>query len=103
MLVLGLWKEFRLRKCWKGFSQSGRQVFLNYSTSSELKVEEFLLQYGYLQMAASLTCFLTPPTSMLNVCFFSPCAFRTNNQLVAFLSKYRDMNFIKSHGRDNAR
>ncbi|KAL3067360.1 hypothetical protein OYC64_017153 [Pagothenia borchgrevinki] len=28
---------------------------------------------------------------------------RTNNQLVAFLSKYRDMNFIKSHGRDNAR
>uniref|UniRef100_A0A3P8TW73 Xylosyltransferase 1 n=1 Tax=Amphiprion percula TaxID=161767 RepID=A0A3P8TW73_AMPPE len=29
--------------------------------------------------------------------------FRTNNQLVAFLSKYRDMNFIKSHGRDNAR
>lgn len=29
--------------------------------------------------------------------------FRTNNQLVAFLSKYREMNFIKSHGRDNAR
>ncbi|XP_051994361.1 xylosyltransferase 1-like [Xyrauchen texanus] len=28
---------------------------------------------------------------------------RTNDQLVAFLSKYRDMNFIKSHGRDNAR
>ncbi|KAL4659044.1 xylosyltransferase 1-like [Arapaima gigas] len=28
---------------------------------------------------------------------------RPNNQLVAFLSKYRDMNFIKSHGRDNAR
>ncbi|XP_054634076.1 xylosyltransferase 1 [Dunckerocampus dactyliophorus] len=28
---------------------------------------------------------------------------RTNNQLVAFLSKYRDKNFIKSHGRDNAR
>ncbi|KAM8842522.1 xylosyltransferase 1-like [Synchiropus picturatus] len=28
---------------------------------------------------------------------------RTNNQLVSFLSKYRDMNFIKSHGRDNAR
>ncbi|KAM6972774.1 xylosyltransferase 1 [Aplochiton taeniatus] len=28
---------------------------------------------------------------------------RTNNQLVAFLTKYRDMNFIKSHGRDNAR
>ncbi|KAJ8246017.1 hypothetical protein GJAV_G00262760 [Gymnothorax javanicus] len=28
---------------------------------------------------------------------------RTSNQLVAFLSKYRDMNFIKSHGRDNAR
>ncbi|KAJ8001825.1 hypothetical protein DPEC_G00173440 [Dallia pectoralis] len=28
---------------------------------------------------------------------------RTNHQLVAFLSKYRDMNFIKSHGRDNAR
>ncbi|XP_078140609.1 xylosyltransferase 1-like [Centroberyx gerrardi] len=28
---------------------------------------------------------------------------RTNEQLVAFLSKYRDMNFIKSHGRDNAR
>lgn len=28
---------------------------------------------------------------------------RTNSQLVAFLSKYRDMNFIKSHGRDNAR
>ncbi|XP_033827797.1 xylosyltransferase 1 [Periophthalmus magnuspinnatus] len=28
---------------------------------------------------------------------------RTNNQLVAFLSKYREMNFIKSHGRDNAR
>ncbi|XP_068607203.1 xylosyltransferase 1 [Brachionichthys hirsutus] len=28
---------------------------------------------------------------------------RTNNQLVAFLSKHRDMNFIKSHGRDNAR
>ncbi|TMS15547.1 Xylosyltransferase 1 [Larimichthys crocea] len=28
---------------------------------------------------------------------------RTNEQLVAFLSKYRNMNFIKSHGRDNAR
>ncbi|XP_054897157.1 xylosyltransferase 1-like [Poeciliopsis prolifica] len=28
---------------------------------------------------------------------------RNNNQLVAFLSKYRDLNFIKSHGRDNAR
>lgn len=28
---------------------------------------------------------------------------RTNEQLVAFLSKYRTMNFIKSHGRDNAR
>nr|XP_015826291.2 xylosyltransferase 1 [Nothobranchius furzeri] len=28
---------------------------------------------------------------------------RDNNQLVAFLSKYRRMNFIKSHGRDNAR
>uniref|UniRef100_A0A3Q2QTV0 Xylosyltransferase 1 n=1 Tax=Fundulus heteroclitus TaxID=8078 RepID=A0A3Q2QTV0_FUNHE len=28
---------------------------------------------------------------------------RTNDQLVAFLSKYRNMNFIKSHGRDNAR
>ncbi|MBN3303974.1 XYLT1 Xylosyltransferase, partial [Amia calva] len=28
---------------------------------------------------------------------------RTNDQLVAFLSKYREMNFIKSHGRDNAR
>ncbi|KAF7665683.1 hypothetical protein LDENG_00134000, partial [Lucifuga dentata] len=28
---------------------------------------------------------------------------RTNEQLVAFLSKYRKMNFIKSHGRDNAR
>ncbi|MEQ2232907.1 Xylosyltransferase 1 [Ilyodon furcidens] len=27
----------------------------------------------------------------------------SNNQLVAFLSKYRDLNFIKSHGRDNAR
>ncbi|XP_051989097.1 xylosyltransferase 1 [Xyrauchen texanus] len=28
---------------------------------------------------------------------------RTNDQLVAFLSKYKEMNFIKSHGRDNAR
>nr|XP_006637236.1 PREDICTED: xylosyltransferase 1 [Lepisosteus oculatus] len=28
---------------------------------------------------------------------------RNNDQLVAFLSKYRSMNFIKSHGRDNAR
>uniref|UniRef100_A0A6Q2YKG8 Xylosyltransferase 1 n=1 Tax=Esox lucius TaxID=8010 RepID=A0A6Q2YKG8_ESOLU len=28
---------------------------------------------------------------------------RTNVQLVGFLSKYREMNFIKSHGRDNAR
>uniref|UniRef100_A0A8D2JC46 Xylosyltransferase 1 n=1 Tax=Varanus komodoensis TaxID=61221 RepID=A0A8D2JC46_VARKO len=28
---------------------------------------------------------------------------RTNDQLVAFLSRYRDMNFLKSHGRDNAR
>ncbi|XP_066498061.1 xylosyltransferase 1 [Hoplias malabaricus] len=28
---------------------------------------------------------------------------RTNDQLVSFLSKYRSMNFIKSHGRDNAR
>ncbi|XP_056262794.1 xylosyltransferase 1-like [Pseudoliparis swirei] len=28
---------------------------------------------------------------------------RTNQQLVAFLSKYRGKNFIKSHGRDNAR
>ncbi|XP_060946488.1 xylosyltransferase 1-like [Limanda limanda] len=28
---------------------------------------------------------------------------RTNELLVSFLSKYRNMNFIKSHGRDNAR
>ncbi|XP_033826932.2 xylosyltransferase 1-like [Periophthalmus magnuspinnatus] len=28
---------------------------------------------------------------------------RTNEQLVGFLSKYRNMNFIKSHGRDTAR
>ncbi|CAK6981725.1 xylosyltransferase 1-like [Scomber scombrus] len=28
---------------------------------------------------------------------------RTNEQLVAFLSRYPNMNFIKSHGRDNAR
>uniref|UniRef100_A0A8D0GR24 Xylosyltransferase 1 n=1 Tax=Sphenodon punctatus TaxID=8508 RepID=A0A8D0GR24_SPHPU len=28
---------------------------------------------------------------------------RTNDQLVAFLSRYREMNFLKSHGRDNAR
>ncbi|XP_061837486.1 xylosyltransferase 1-like isoform X2 [Nerophis lumbriciformis] len=28
---------------------------------------------------------------------------RTNEQLVAFLSKHRHLNFIKSHGRDNAR
>ncbi|XP_072337957.1 xylosyltransferase 1 [Scyliorhinus torazame] len=28
---------------------------------------------------------------------------RTNDQLVAFLSRYRSMNFLKSHGRDNAR
>nr|XP_003217276.2 PREDICTED: xylosyltransferase 2 isoform X1 [Anolis carolinensis] len=28
---------------------------------------------------------------------------RTNEELVTFLSKYRDKNFLKSHGRDNAR
>ncbi|XP_077474209.1 xylosyltransferase 1-like [Stigmatopora argus] len=28
---------------------------------------------------------------------------RTNDELVAFLSKHRHLNFIKSHGRDNAR
>ncbi|XP_069510973.1 xylosyltransferase 2 [Ambystoma mexicanum] len=28
---------------------------------------------------------------------------RTNDELVLFLSKYRDKNFLKSHGRDNAR
>ncbi|GAB0197764.1 xylosyltransferase 2 [Grus japonensis] len=28
---------------------------------------------------------------------------RTNEELVMFLSKYRDKNFLKSHGRDNAR
>uniref|UniRef100_A0A8C5WKH4 Xylosyltransferase 2 n=1 Tax=Leptobrachium leishanense TaxID=445787 RepID=A0A8C5WKH4_9ANUR len=28
---------------------------------------------------------------------------RTNEDLVLFLSKYRDKNFLKSHGRDNAR
>lgn len=28
---------------------------------------------------------------------------RTNEELVAFLSKYRDKNFLKSHGRENAR
>ncbi|KAM9783706.1 xylosyltransferase 1-like [Syngnathus typhle] len=28
---------------------------------------------------------------------------RTNDQLVSFLSKYRHLNFIKSHGRDNTR
>ncbi|XP_048465618.1 xylosyltransferase 1 [Rhincodon typus] len=27
---------------------------------------------------------------------------RTNDQLVSFLSRYKDMNFLKSHGRDNA-
>uniref|UniRef100_G1SMN5 Xylosyltransferase 1 n=1 Tax=Oryctolagus cuniculus TaxID=9986 RepID=G1SMN5_RABIT len=35
--------------------------------------------------------------------FFLVCFHRTNDQLVAFLSRYRDMNFLKSHGRDNAR
>lgn len=34
---------------------------------------------------------------------FFQCLLRTNDQLVAFLSKYKNMNFIKSHGRDNAR
>lgn len=29
--------------------------------------------------------------------------FRTNEELVAFLSKNRDKNFLKSHGRDNSR
>ncbi|XP_035262505.1 xylosyltransferase 2 [Anguilla anguilla] len=28
---------------------------------------------------------------------------RTNDELVAFLSQYRDKNFLKSHGRENAR
>lgn len=28
---------------------------------------------------------------------------RTNEELVAFLSKNRDKNFLKSHGRDNSR
>ncbi|XP_028674594.2 xylosyltransferase 2 isoform X1 [Erpetoichthys calabaricus] len=28
---------------------------------------------------------------------------RTNEELVAFLSKYRDKNYLKSHGRENAR
>lgn len=35
--------------------------------------------------------------------FLFLCLHRTNDQLVAFLSRYRDMNFLKSHGRDNAR
>lgn len=34
----------------------------------------------------------------------SPHSFtRTNEELVAFLSKNRDKNFLKSHGRDNSR
>lgn len=28
---------------------------------------------------------------------------RTNDELVAFLSQHRDKNFLKSHGRENAR
>lgn len=54
-------------------------------------------------------CFMFT-TSQLNdqirlaIIFF--CIFilhRTNEELVAFLSKYRDKNFLKSHGRENAR
>jgi protein xylosyltransferase len=32
-----------------------------------------------------------------------PSLSRTNEELVAFLSKNRDKNFLKSHGRDNSR
>lgn len=32
-----------------------------------------------------------------------PSLTRTNEELVAFLSKNRDKNFLKSHGRDNSR
>lgn len=71
-------------------------------TQSQLRSSVYL----HTNMAASVTSYLTHDTHHLHAkCFFFffLCFFRTNNQLVAFLSKYRDMNFIKSHGRDNAR
>ena len=43
------------------------------------------------------------PWSLEALTFLLVCFHRTNDQLVAFLSRYRDMNFLKSHGRDNAR
>ncbi|KAM9843386.1 xylosyltransferase 1-like [Aulostomus maculatus] len=63
--------------------------------------------------ASLLTMYLRSMEDLLNMADWSWDFFinlsaadypiRTNDQLVAFLSKYRTMNFIKSHGRDNAR
>ncbi len=54
-------------------------------------------------LANSLLLFLSFACFLVSLPTFFQCLLRTNDQLVAFLSKYRDMNFIKSHGRDNAR
>ncbi|XP_023153650.2 xylosyltransferase 1-like isoform X1 [Amphiprion ocellaris] len=63
--------------------------------------------------ASLLTMYLRSMDDLLNMADWSWDFFinlsaadypiRTNDQLVSFLSKYRNMNFIKSHGRDNAR
>lgn len=46
--------------------------------------------------------FLCGATSFLSFLTFSPSR-RTNDELVSFLSQQRDKNFLKSHGRENAR
>ncbi|KAJ8251172.1 hypothetical protein GJAV_G00218090 [Gymnothorax javanicus] len=63
--------------------------------------------------ASLLTMYLRSMADLLNIKEWSWDFFinlsaadypvRTNKQLVSFLSQHRDMNFIKSHGRDNAR
>lgn len=70
---------------------------------------EFLMLHAHLHcgslawLADSLLLFLTFTSFRFSLPTLFRSLLRTNDQLVAFLSKYRDMNFIKSHGRDNAR
>lgn len=63
-------------------------------------------------LLSSLRLFLSGGSCRVNVYWaalpqgplmFSNLHLRTNEELVMFLSKYRDKNFLKSHGRDNAR
>ncbi|KAJ7992014.1 hypothetical protein DPEC_G00274190 [Dallia pectoralis] len=89
-----------------------RQVMAQTSQYSNVRITSWRMSTIW-GGASLLTMYLRCMEDLLNMAdwkwdFFinlsaADYPIRTNEQLVGFLSKYRDMNFIKSHGRDNTR